>query len=325
MKSRISLVKRRAIEDMADRPQLLRIDPVLAAIPDDTDHLPRAERHLHDRARLDRHALGHRHRNKASAQAWERAPAPCGWPAASRTAFQRDRTNLCSSGETMPGTAQKGNLRRRLAHRSYIVLVDRSPVSRMPSIQVAPSCRITWRGARTAPLAHGLRQRFRMGDDPDLAALRRVRDHVGQRRQHIRMQACLRFVQRNQRRQPIGHQRRRKAEETNLSVRQFTRLKHPVREIREGTGRTAPSLPAAARRAAHRRGPLRSARSRSTVSWRVWTSVAKTAAILVPSSSSIGAGHGKAGRAQRREPIRAETVKETPAIDRRGGRSPISG
>ena len=55
------LVERRAVEDMRDRPKLLRIDAaVVTAVPDDADHLTRPERHLDDRAGLDRHAFRHR-------------------------------------------------------------------------------------------------------------------------------------------------------------------------------------------------------------------------------------------------------------------------
>ena len=53
-------IERRAIEHMGDWAQLLRIDlAVVPALPDDADHLPRPERHLHHRARLDMHPLRH--------------------------------------------------------------------------------------------------------------------------------------------------------------------------------------------------------------------------------------------------------------------------
>ena len=43
-----------------DRPQLLRIDLAGIAVPDDARDLARPERHAHDRARLDIHAVRHR-------------------------------------------------------------------------------------------------------------------------------------------------------------------------------------------------------------------------------------------------------------------------
>ena len=77
-------VERRAVEHLGDRPKLLRIDGIgFLAVPDHADDLARPERHLHDRARLHGHAIGHRiaignrrrhrHQNRHDAGRGERA------------------------------------------------------------------------------------------------------------------------------------------------------------------------------------------------------------------------------------------------------------
>ncbi|ENN89581.1 Sugar transporter [Rhizobium freirei PRF 81] len=84
-----------------------------------------------------------------------------------------------------------------------------------------------------AALAHGLRQNFGMGDDPDLAGPCRLRDHVGERRQHVGMQARLRLVERDQRRQAIGHQGRGKAEKADLAIGELARLEDAIGKFRQ--------------------------------------------------------------------------------------------
>ena len=51
---------RRAVEDVIDRPQLPGIDGTARTVPDDARDKARPERHPHDRAGPDRHALRHR-------------------------------------------------------------------------------------------------------------------------------------------------------------------------------------------------------------------------------------------------------------------------
>ncbi|MCY1239838.1 hypothetical protein D9M72_526540 [compost metagenome] len=53
--------QRRAVKNLLDCLEFLRIDiAVIVSIPDHADDETGAERHLHNRARLDRHAVGNR-------------------------------------------------------------------------------------------------------------------------------------------------------------------------------------------------------------------------------------------------------------------------
>ena len=72
-----------------------------------------------------------------------------------------------------------------------------------------------------------------MGHHPQLGALRRLGDHIGQRRQHARMQARFRLIERDQPRQAIGHQRTGQRQEAHLPVGQFFRPKQALRKLRQ--------------------------------------------------------------------------------------------
>ncbi|MND67792.1 hypothetical protein D3C80_592160 [compost metagenome] len=72
-----------------------------------------------------------------------------------------------------------------------------------------------------------------MRHHPDLAALRRLRNHLRKRRDHIRVQACFWFVQCYQRRQTIRQKRACKREQTYLSVGQLARTKNARRKGRK--------------------------------------------------------------------------------------------
>ena len=89
-------------------------------------------------------------------------------------------------------------------------------------------------GQNACFLSQCVGQNVRVGHHPDLGALGGFGDDPGQRRKQLRMKARFGFVERNQRRQPIGEQGPHQRQELQRAIGQFRCAECALGHVREG-------------------------------------------------------------------------------------------